>query len=197
MTTIYFVRHCEPNYDNHDDQLRELTDKGLQDRQLLCDYFENKEIDAIQSSPYKRAMDTIAPVAEAMSLAITIVDEFRERKIDSVWIEDFTRFTQKQWQDFHYKLSDGESLHEVQNRNIVALKKLVATYPGKSVIVSSHGTAISTVINYYDSRFGYKEFEHLKSVMPFVVELRISEDKCVSITYENLHTGERNELYSI
>ena len=28
MTTIYFVRHAEPNYMNHDDMLRELTKKG-------------------------------------------------------------------------------------------------------------------------------------------------------------------------
>ena len=29
MTTVYFVRHAEPNYDNHDDMSRELSKKGL------------------------------------------------------------------------------------------------------------------------------------------------------------------------
>lgn len=28
MTTVYFVRHAEPDYSNHDDISRELTPKG-------------------------------------------------------------------------------------------------------------------------------------------------------------------------
>jgi len=48
MTTVYFVRHAQPNYENHDDMLRELTAKGLE---------------------------------------ISIEEGFRERRIDSVWIE--------------------------------------------------------------------------------------------------------------
>ena len=39
MTTIYFVRHAEPNYNNHDDILRELSEKGLKDRELVTDFF--------------------------------------------------------------------------------------------------------------------------------------------------------------
>ena len=34
MTTVYFVRHAQPNYENHDDMLRELTAKGMEDRKL-------------------------------------------------------------------------------------------------------------------------------------------------------------------
>lgn len=28
MTNVYFVRHAQPNYENHDDLTRELTEKG-------------------------------------------------------------------------------------------------------------------------------------------------------------------------
>lgn len=31
MTVVYFVRYKEPNYNNHDDRNRELTEKGLDD----------------------------------------------------------------------------------------------------------------------------------------------------------------------
>ncbi len=37
MTKIYFVRHAQPNYNNHDDRLRELTPKGLEDRKKVTD----------------------------------------------------------------------------------------------------------------------------------------------------------------
>lgn len=45
--TIYFVRHCEPNYQNHHDEKRELTDKGVLDSQALVDWFDGVAIDGI------------------------------------------------------------------------------------------------------------------------------------------------------
>ena len=42
MTTIYFIRYAEPNYDNHDEYLRELSDKGMKDRKLVSDYLKDK-----------------------------------------------------------------------------------------------------------------------------------------------------------
>ena len=89
MTVIYFVRHAEPNYNNHIDSERELSPKGLKDRKLVTEFFSNKQIDLVLSSPYKRAIDTVKDFADAYGHEIEIVDDFRERKIDSVWIEDF------------------------------------------------------------------------------------------------------------
>lgn len=42
MTTVYFVRHAEPNYNNHNDELRELSPKGLKDRKLVTDFLSDK-----------------------------------------------------------------------------------------------------------------------------------------------------------
>lgn len=36
-TTIYFIRHAEPNYQNHDDMARELTIKGIEASHTLID----------------------------------------------------------------------------------------------------------------------------------------------------------------
>lgn len=154
-TTIYFVRHAEPNYKNHDDMSRELSPKGLEDRKLVTGFLRDKQIDAILSSPFKRAMDTVADLAEQIGVTIETVENFRERRVDSVWIEDFNSFCKAQWNDFEYKLSDGECLREVQNRNMAALNQVLENYAGKNVVVGSHGTALSTIINYYDKAFGY------------------------------------------
>ena len=154
VTTIYFVRHAEPNYENHDDMSRELSDKGLKDRRLVTDFLMDKEIDAVLSSPYKRAVDTVREFADAKGLEIKKIEDFRERKVESEWIEDFVEFCKKQWNDFEYKLSDGECLNEVQKRNISALNHVLEEYSGKNVVIGSHGTALSTIINYFDSTFG-------------------------------------------
>ncbi len=41
MTILYFIRHAEPNYENHDDFTRELTHKGLQSSKEIVNLFEN------------------------------------------------------------------------------------------------------------------------------------------------------------
>ena len=42
MTTVYFVRHAEPNYNNNDDSLRELSAKGLKDKKLVTAFLADK-----------------------------------------------------------------------------------------------------------------------------------------------------------
>lgn len=96
MTTVYFVRHAEPNYSNHDDTLRELSPKGMEDRKLVTEFLGDKHIDIVLSSPYKRAIDTVRDFADSYGLSIDSINDFRERKVDSVWIEDFTSFAKKQ-----------------------------------------------------------------------------------------------------
>ena len=49
ITTVYLVRHAEPNFYNHNDMDRELTPKGLQDCQLLLNYFSKQNIHVIYS----------------------------------------------------------------------------------------------------------------------------------------------------
>lgn len=192
--TIYLVRHAEPNYNNHDDATRELTAKGLQDCQLLVNFFDQKPINTIISSPYKRAVDTIQPVADQLGLPIDLMADFRERKIDDVWIEDFKTFTANQWQNFVYKHSDsGESLAEVQARTIAALTALLDNSRAENLVISSHGTAISTMLNHYNPNFGLADFERIKTLMPFVVELVIEDLTPLSITLYNLFTGETHD----
>ena len=186
MTNIYFVRHAEPNYNNHDDMTRELTEKGLRDRLLVTEFLQDKQIDVVLSSPYKRAVDTVADFAEKNGLTVEIRENFRERKIDSIWIEDFKSFSVKQWEDFSYKLSDGECLEEVQERNIAELNKVLETYSGKNVVVGSHGTALSTVINYFDKSFGYEQFNEIRGLMPWLVQFTFDGMKCVEIRKYNL-----------
>lgn len=52
-TKVYFIRHTEPNYDNHDDISRELSPKGLQDSQQIVTILRDEQIDYFYSSPYK------------------------------------------------------------------------------------------------------------------------------------------------
>jgi 2,3-bisphosphoglycerate-dependent phosphoglycerate mutase len=186
MTTIYFVRHAEPDYNNHDDLTRPLTEKGKRDVDLINNFMEDKQIDIVLSSPFHRAIETVKGVSNKFNRNIIIIDDFRERKIDSGWIEDFNSFTMKQWDDFDFKLSDGECLREVQQRNINALSNVLAEYKNKNIVIGSHGTALSTIINYYDDSYGYKDFNEIKMLMPWIVKFTFETDQCIGIEKINV-----------
>lgn len=186
MTRIYFVRHAEPNYNNHDDLTRELSEKGLRDRKLVTAFLKDKNIQVALSSPFKRAIDTIKEFADVNNLSIETIEDFRERKIDNGWIEDFNSFAKRQWADFDYKLSGGECLREVQERNIAALKQVLELHSGKNIVVGSHGTALSTIINYFCHEFSYQQFEAIRKLMPWVVKLEFEDMDCISIVQYNL-----------
>ena len=119
MTTVYFVRHAEPNYNNHDDSLRELSAKGLKDRKLVTAFLADKGIDVALSSPYKRAIDTIRDFTDSFGLHIDIMDEFRERKVDSEWIEDFVS---------HFHGDSGMILHINYQTENVSRKFRIETF---------------------------------------------------------------------
>ena len=114
MTIVYFVRHAQPNIDIHNDAVRPLSVKGLEDRKKLVLYFKQKKIDVAYSSPFKRAIETIDPIVKDKRISCLIDENLRERKIGNEWITNFNDYCKKQWENFEYQLTNGESLKEVQ-----------------------------------------------------------------------------------
>ena len=169
MATVYFVRHAESDNKVREDAVRPLTKKGLADCRLVTEFLQNKDIAAVFSSPYKRAVDTIADFAKSVGLPIEIVNDFREREFGGVWVDDFRAFAEKQWNDFLYEAHNGESLAKVQARNVAALKQVLAQNPGKNIVIGTHGTALSTIINYYDNTYGFEDFMAMVNIMPWIV----------------------------
>ena len=157
-TNIYFVRHAQSDYSNKDEKLRPLTEKGMEDRMRVTKALQDKNIVAVYSSPYKRAYDTVKDLADRYGLEINVVEDFKERKVDNAWVEDFRAFSRKQWGDFNFKLENGECLREVQERNVTAFYDVLKNNLGRNVVVGSHGTALSTIINYFSPDFGYDDF---------------------------------------
>jgi 2,3-bisphosphoglycerate-dependent phosphoglycerate mutase len=165
----------------HDDLTRPLTKEGLMDSLKVTEFLRDKNIYKIFSSPYKRTFDTVKNLAETLDLEIEVVDNLRERKVDDVWIEDFNAFAKAQWTDFEYKLAKGECLSEVQKRNIEALQQILKENMDKNIVIGTHGTAMSTIINYYDKKFDYSQFERIKNLMPFVVCMQFDGTSLVRI----------------
>ena len=182
MTTLYFVRHAEPNYNNHDDLTRELTENGLRDRHKAARWLADKNATLVLSSPYKRSVDTVQPIADAIGQKeIETYYDLRERTVCDEWLYCFDEYAKNQWSDFTYKLEGGECLGEVQARNVAAINEIVKKYAGHNIAIGSHGTALSTIIHYYtDGKWNFDDFQRIKKVMPFIVKLVFEGENCIS-----------------
>lgn len=181
MSKVFFVRHAVPDFNVHDDLIRPLTEDGIKSSLKVSDFLQDKKITKAYCSPYKRSIDTILDFTNKNSLEISIIDDLRERKISNSWIEDFHSYARNQWEDFHFKLSEGESLNEVQDRNVQALHSILEKHPYENIVIGTHGTALGTIINYYDKSFDYNSFLRIIDLMPFIVNMEFEGLNLVSI----------------
>ena len=175
MTTIYFVRHCKPDGKIQDDRNRPLTEEGLEDSIKVAEILKDKKIDVFISSPYKRSHDSIKKTADSYGKSIQTDERLRERKAgkDSNNHEMF----KKRWADFAFAEDDGESIGAVQKRNIEALREILKKYQDKNIVIGTHGTALSSIINFFDNSFNGESFMKIIDFMPWILKMEFDGKK--------------------
>ena len=178
MTTVYFVRHCKPDSNCSDDRNRPLTDEGLADSQQVLEVLKDKNIDVFISSPYKRSYDTIKKTADYYGKTIITDERLRERKAGKG--SNNHEMFKKRWADFDFAEEDGESIGSVQKRNIEALNEILEKYQNKNIVIGTHGTAVSSIFNYYDSAFNAESFMKIIDLMPYIVKMEFDGKTNVS-----------------
>ena len=186
MTTLYLVRHAKAERDFGNDRNRPLTADGTLDADSAAEFLNSVNIDAVYSSPYKRAFDTMLPIAMIRGLDIYTDERLREREAGTWDGSNFLEYIEMQWEDFTFTVEGGESLSEVRSRNISAIRDIISKHPGETVAIGTHGTALSTILNYYDRKFGFKDFMRIIDYMPYIIKLVFNGDKLI-IKHEEFH----------
>jgi len=121
------------------------------------------------SSPYKRSYETILPAATLLKKSIATDERLRERKAG---INGNNReFFRKRWEDKSFSEPDGECIASVQKRNIAALSDILKRDEGKTVVIGTHGTALSSILNFYNPGFGCDDYLRIINFMPYVIEM--------------------------
>ena len=184
LTKVYFVRHAQPVHSHADDRTRPLTEAGINDSKLVLRTLKDKKINIFYCSPYKRSMDTIQETADHYQMDIQTDERLREREkgIDGNHYGMF----QKRWANHEFHENGGESIKMVQQRNIEALKSILEKNEGKNIVIGTHGTALSSIINYYIPQFGCDDFLRIIDWMPYIVEMDFEGQKFISI-YEHAY----------
>ena len=188
MTNIYFIRHAQSDPSVHDALLRPLTEKGSRDRSLVTDYLHDKNIDIAFSSPYKRAIDTIADFTAKNGMEIKIINDFREHETisDNYCDDDYFPFIHQYWENKNFKIPGDESIAELQSRNIRAIQKILKEHKDKNIVIGTHGMALSAIINYYDQTYGYHHFLSMVKIKPWAVKMAFDNFTNTSIEYIDL-----------
>lgn len=184
MTNIYFVRHAQTDYSNPVDKDRPLTAEGMQERYLAKTYMEEQglleTIKHVYSSDFKRAVDTVLPIAEQLGITVEALPHFREWTLIADE-EEYYAVCERAWKDFDYRYKTCETLREVQQRNLHKLAELVREHEGESLVIGTHGTALSTMLHYYRPEYGYRELLQIMEYKPWIVRFQYEGEQLVKI----------------
>ncbi len=154
MTRVLLVRHCEAQgnfkrvFQGHTDA--EISENGKVQLELLSVRCRNMEIDAIYSSPLKRAYQTAEAVNTYHRLPIQIDAGLIEidggcwegqlwEKLPELYPEDARAWNAR---PCDFAPEGGEPMRSVYDRIWNAVTGIVRKNPGKNICVTSHGCAI-------------------------------------------------------
>ncbi|ULL18993.1 histidine phosphatase family protein [Paenibacillus sp. H1-7] len=159
MTTIYIVRHCKAEGQAAD---APLTGIGMNQARQLVDFFLDKQVDYMVSSPFVRAYRTIAPLAESLGMDMVLDDRLQERILSGHHHPEWRDMLRRTYDEPDLCFEGGESSRAATSRIVGVVTDILAGKYANAVLVS-HGNLISLLLNYYDSRFGFKEWEALSN----------------------------------
>lgn len=159
-TRLYFVRHAHSVY-TPDERQRPLSEKGRKDAEKVKDALRDEAIGRVLSSPYKRAIETVEPLADLMGVPIEWVEGFRERQLSGGPVEDFEAAIERVWADEAFAFDGGESNQAAKKRGVAAVLEILERYPGERIAIGTHGNLMVLVMNQFDRRYGLEFWREL------------------------------------
>jgi probable phosphoglycerate mutase len=130
----------------------ELSEAGVAQAERLAEYLATERLDAVYTSPLRRAVETGAPVARVQGVDTIVVDGVAEWDRDSpeyVPVEELKAADDPRWR----AMLDGEwggaeSPEEFTGRVLDAVESLVAAHRGGRIAVVCHGGVINTYLSH-------------------------------------------------
>ncbi len=175
MTTLILVRHAQsapaPHLTEPDFPLSEL---GRRQAALLAPVLAGLGVDALASSPYVRAIDTLKPYADQAGLEIATDDDLRERSL-GVWMEDpadVQEAIRRMHADPDFCLEGGETGRACLARFEAALARVAAANPGRTIAVGSHGGVLGHLLAGQARDLGGEWWRRIRNPHLFVFDAR-------------------------
>lgn len=159
MKNIFMIRHCEAEGQEPE---APLTDKGIKQAIDLAAFFEKRKVDRIISSPFKRAIQTIQPLASERDIVIEMNHQLSERVLSTRNMPDWYDKLRETYVNFELKYEGGESSREAANRVIEVVDEVLKSDAENTIIVT-HGGLLSMLLNHFDKNFGFEQWATLSN----------------------------------
>lgn len=182
MKKIFIVRHCEAQGQSSD---AELTENGLKQAVSLTGFFSEINIDCIISSPYKRAIQSIVPLAKQLDVEIKFDRRLTERVLSSKSLPNWMDKLSLTFEDFELRFEGGESSREARDR-IVEVIEEVFNGKDENTIIVTHGNLMSLLLNHYKKNFGFDDWKSLSNPDVFLLKSKDEEVTCERLWVEPL-----------
>jgi len=148
MTEIILVRHGETEW-NVGEIFRgridvELNETGIEQAEFLAEYLRDIRIEAVYSSPLKRALKTAETIADCHQLEVEIAPSLIDLNFGK-WqglphqeVKDKYKELYEEWVNTpdRVKIPAGESLNDVRERAIGVIDEVLVKHRGTVVLVS-------------------------------------------------------------
>lgn len=160
MTTLYLIRHAEAEGNLfkrvHGQYDSPVTRRGREQIACLERRFADVPIDAVYASDLRRTCQTAEAIYVPKGLPLHKEPGLREVNLgvlEDIPFGDLVRMPEEALAGFYCGAPDwaaegGESLRQVRDRVCGTLSRIAAEYPGGTVAVFSHGTAIRLALTH-------------------------------------------------
>lgn len=156
-TRLYLVRHAQSVGNTSPDWQPDppLTDLGREQARLVSERLARQGVDAIFSSPLRRAMETAQPLADASGLSVTVIDDLREIDVGPTET-DAARVALEDKEEMRRLLTEnpswdifpgGEGSGPFRARITAAIDGIVRECSGQRVAVVAHGGVIQSYVS--------------------------------------------------
>jgi len=153
MKHVYFVRHGQTQknlqhiHQGHDEP---LTEVGKEQVRVVAEYFKDKQIDTLITSPFTRAMESASIIGGVLNLPLIQADCVKEfvrpeplygRAHYSPATALYLLQLYLNRNNPHWDNYGAENMFHIRNR-ILDTRRLIAEQPGERIVVVSHAIYI-------------------------------------------------------
>jgi 2,3-bisphosphoglycerate-dependent phosphoglycerate mutase len=117
-----------------------LSPLGLPGAEALADWLAAEKIDAVYSSPLRRAQETAAPLAARLGLPVALseaVSEYDADAVEYIPMEELKAAGDPRWNEV------PQMLPEFQQRVIDGIEAIVGAHPSGRIAVVCHGGVVN------------------------------------------------------
>lgn len=165
MSKVYLIRHCKAEGQEPE---AALTEDGAKQTEAVVQFFNGIDVTRIISSPFKRAVDSIQPLAADKKLDIHIHQHLSERVLSTENLPDWLEKLEQSFSETELVFEGGESAKEAEQR-IAEVVEAESKKEGVTLIVT-HGGIMSHFLSKYDAGFGFGGWQRLSNPDVYVFD---------------------------